>query len=65
MSNNYVRVTAALTGAFYRAPQLRVCQLIFNALDKKGLAQWPSGEPKDIFYIEDEVLALALEEYQP
>lgn len=42
----------------------RVCQIIFNALDRQGLARWPSGEAKDIFDIEDEVLANALEEYE-
>jgi hypothetical protein len=55
----------ALCHASNRYPQLRICQLIFNALDAKGLARWPSGEARDTFYITDEVLAQALREYRP
>lgn len=59
------RAAYQLTLARIRFPHLRICQLIFNALDQQGLARWPSGEVKDIFYIEDEVLAIALKEYKP
>lgn len=55
-------VLAALKQASLLHPQKRICQLIFNALDAKGLARQGST-PRDIFYIKDEVLLDALTDY--
>lgn len=56
---------SALKAASARMPQLRLCQLIFNALDKQpgSLARTKDGTPRDLFYIDDETLFKALNEY--
>lgn len=58
------RVMVALAQLSAMYPQQRIAQIMFNALDTKGLARWPSGDPRDIFYIPDRVLMEALEHYR-
>jgi hypothetical protein len=64
-SKSVLDVILALDAAACTYEHANVCYLIFAALDKAGLARWPSGEMKNISYISDEVLVQALEEYRP
>jgi hypothetical protein len=66
MSKNNSHTAHALNNlGFCRmaSPHERLMQLVFNALDAKGLARLADGTPRDVFYVEDEVLAEALGEY--
>ena len=63
MKRNARTVAVALQRASLRWPDQRAGQLIFNALDGKGLARYPDGSPRDIFYVDDDQLVDALNEY--
>jgi hypothetical protein len=61
---NNSTVIAALIAAKNRYPKQRICQIIFNALDKQGKARFPNGMPSDLFYVTDQDLADALYKYE-
>lgn len=49
--------------AMRRYPEQRAMQIVFNALDAKGLARYADGFPRDLFYITDEDVITALMDY--
>lgn len=56
-------VIQALSRVAPMFPELRTMQLIFNALDLKGLARNPNGTARDQFYLADDVLEDAIYSY--
>jgi len=61
--NNKVDILTALSHSMVRYPDQRVCQIIFNALDVQGLARRADGSAADLFYITDDTLTDALNNY--
>lgn len=63
---NYISVEAAqaliiLGHLAQQRPQQRLMQLVFNALDRCGLAKDKEGHPRDVFYVTDKQLLDALD----
>jgi hypothetical protein len=56
-------VLSRLGDCAYVYPQLRLMQIVFNALDMHEKARLPDGTPRDVFYVTDEELAAALSDY--
>jgi hypothetical protein len=53
----------ALADCMNHYPEQRICQIIFNAIDKQGLAREVTNTPADLFYINDSTLLGALVAY--
>lgn len=62
-NKNGITVPKALEIALEVFPNQRAGQIMFNALDTKGMARLPNGVPRDIFYVQDEDLIEALLDY--
>lgn len=63
MTDKRTEALALLAVASHKSPHERLMQIVFNALDQQGKARTLDGTPRDVFYVEDELLAKALFAY--
>lgn len=62
MSNLAPQILESLVGLSHKFPNQRICQLIFNAVEDwdEHLTRDEFGNPRDLFYLPDDVLVKAL-----